>query len=515
VTSGSDQAGPSGTPGIMRISYNPARSPAASGTALAQYAVVLQGTHKRALDPIRASILVVDPDPGSRARLVELGREHCIDVSAVDGVDAAVAAGRARRFDATLIDVMVGGAPEAAFELARALRSLEGNARLPIAFLSYGGTMAHRVEAVHAGGLLFLAKPIDSYTFGAAMEKLVSATLSERPRVLIVDDDDDFGSCVAAILEGEGMRVTTLTDPSRVLELADVESPDLVLLDVTLPGVSGFDVARMLRTMPRWQDVPILFLTGRTDLETRVAAFESGGDDYLSKPIVEEELLARVRMRLERRKLLRDLTEKDSLTKLLSRRALLERLASRLSEARRHARKLSIALLDVDEFKRVNDTHGHAMGDHVLAALGQLLAERFRFEDLRGRWGGEEFVIVFPGESARTAAAVLRRVLAEFRAKVFRGTDSAAFHVTFSAGIASFPADGASVEALMKAADLRMYQAKESGRNTVVVPPAERQNPRQEPGAVVRSPGMRPKVRSLPQSVAAHVTAPTDSPGRE
>ena len=220
------------------------------------------------------------------------------------------------------------------------------------------------------------------------------------------------------------------------------------------------------------RDVPILFVTGRTDLKSRVAAFEAGADDYLAKPLVPEELLARVRVRLDRRRLMREMTERDPLTRLLSRRALLDALASRLSEARRHALVLSLAILDVDRFKRVNDAYGHLVGDQVLVSLGRLLDARFRLEDLRGRWGGEEFMVVFPGETAPTAAGVLSRVLDEFRAIRFRSESGEPFHVTFSAGIASFPRDGASVDALVRAADRRLYEGKSGGRGVVIAPSA-------------------------------------------
>jgi diguanylate cyclase (GGDEF)-like protein len=235
-----------------------------------------------------------------------------------------------------------------------------------------------------------------------------------------------------------------------------------------LPRVNGWDAIRLVRTTPEHRDVPILFLTGRTDLASRVAAFDAGADDYLAKPLVTEELLARVRVRLERRRLLREMTERDPLTRCLSRRALLDALTSRLSEARRHGRGLSLALLDVDRFKFVNDSYGHLVGDHVLAALGRLLNARFRLEDLRGRWGGEEFVVVLPGEPAATAAAVLSRALDEFRAFPFRSERGERFFVTFSAGVASFPDDGTSVDALLRAADARLYEAKAGGRGHVV-----------------------------------------------
>jgi diguanylate cyclase (GGDEF)-like protein len=318
---------------------------------------------------------------------------------------------------------------------------------------------------------LFLTKPVDAYAFDAAADQLLAPRRQERLRVLVIDDDPAFVLVVAAVLEGEGILVRSASDATHLNELLDEVHPDLILLDAMLPHVSGWDAIRIVRTTPEHRDVPILFVTGRTDLESRVAAFNAGADDYLGKPLVPEELLARVRVRLDRRRLVREMTERDPLTRCLSRRAVLDALGSRLSEARRHARVLSLAVLDIDRFKRVNDTYGHLVGDHVLAALGRLLNARFRMEDLRGRWGGEEFLLVFPGETAATTAAVLSRVLSEFRVVPFRSEEGRRFFVTFSAGVAAFPGDGATVERLLRAADARLYEAKSAGRNHVVAPP--------------------------------------------
>ncbi len=283
-----------------------------------------------------------------------------------------------------------------------------------MAFLSERGDVERRVAAAHAGASLYLPKPVDPYGFGAAVEQMLALGRDEKMRVLVIDDDADFAACVAAVLEPHGIVVRTAHDATRLVETLDEARPDLVLLDAMLPQVNGWDAIRIMRTMPEWRDVPILFLTGRTDLESRIAAFDAGADDYLAKPLVPEELLSRVRVRLDRRRLIRETTERDPLTRCMSRGALLDALASRLSEARRHGRTLSVALIDVDRFKRVNDAYGHLVGDHVLMALGRLLTARFRLEDLRGRWGGEEFVIVFPNEPApdrgRGAVARARRV---------------------------------------------------------------------------------------------------------
>jgi diguanylate cyclase (GGDEF)-like protein len=346
--------------------------------------------------------------------------------------------------------------------------------QLPFALLSAHGDVEHRVAAANAGATLFLQKPIDPYAFGAAIDQMLAVGRGETVRLLIVDDDPDFAWCVASVLGSDAQIVKTLPDATRLLETLNEFRPDMILLDAMLPGVNGWDAIRVVRTVPEWQDVPILLITGRTDLEARVAAFEAGADDCIAKPLIPEELIARVRVRLRRRRLLREMTEHDPLTRCLSRRAVLEAFASRLSESRRYGRPLSAAVLDLDQFKNVNDAYGHLVGDQVLMTLGRLLNERFRLEDLRGRWGGEEFSLVFPNLPVTTAAAVLSRVLQEFQQLDFYSERGERFTVTFSAGMSSFPPDGATVDALVRAADGRLYEAKRAGGHTIVAPPPTR-----------------------------------------
>lgn len=417
-------------------------------------------------EPTSHQLLVVDADPQVRAELERLGRAKLLTIVAVATAEEAIACAEAEQFEAAIIDGSLGGK---AASLVRALRTAPKHRRLPLAFLSDRVDVERRVEAAHAGASLFLPKPVDAYAFCAAVDQMLALGRDEKMRVLVVDDDLEFAGCVAAVLEPVGISMRAVTDATRLVETLEETRPDLVLLDAMLPGVSGWDAIRIVRTIPEWRDLPIVVLTGRTDLESRVCAFDAGADDYLAKPLVPEELLARVRVRLDRRRLLREMTERDPLTHCLSRRTLLHAFASRLSEARRHGQVLSAALIDVDRFKRVNDSYGHLVGDHVLMALGRLLGERFRLEDLRGRWGGEEFVIVFPNSGAATAAGVLSRVLDEFARIPFRGERGERFFVTFSAGIGSFPSDGASVDALLRAADRRLYAAKRGGRGQVIV----------------------------------------------
>jgi len=199
-----------------------------------------------------------------------------------------------------------------------------------------------------------------------------------------------------------------------------------------------------------------------------MAAFQAGADDFLAKPVLAEELLSRVKVRVERARLRRERVEKDSLTGLLLRRSFLAQVTARLAEAEREGGTLSLCLIDLDEFKKVNDTYGHLAGDRVLAELGELIGSRFRAEDVRCRWGGEEFAVAFPGQLRETIEGAVGRILDEFGEVDFVGDGGEIFHEQFSAGVAAFPHDGHSVESLLRVADRRLYLAKARGRGRVV-----------------------------------------------
>ena len=301
------------------------------------------------------------------------------------------------------------------------------------------------------------------------MQHLVAIRQGGRPRILICDDDEFFSNTIALVLRNEGMIVRMVHDPSKILDTMQEYPPELLLLDVMMPGISGFEVCRMIRQIPRWQDLPIVFLTGQTGVEARLEAFRSGGDDYLPKPVVNEELLTRVKVRLDRARMLKDRSDKDTTTGLLLRRAFSEQLTAILAESQRLKTTFTICLLDVDHFKKVNDTYGHLAGDKVLAGLGQLLSRRFRVDDLRGRWGGEEFILAFKRETKTTMHLAVQRVLDEFTKVGYSGDKGEVFYNSFSGGIAEYPQDGESVFELVKVADRRLYLAKERGRRQVVI----------------------------------------------
>jgi diguanylate cyclase (GGDEF)-like protein len=426
---------------------------------------LLRASPRDVMPPSSARVLVVDDDERFLAMCSEAGRAHGLAVTTASTAAGALAAAEATRPDAILLDVHLEGP---SFGLTSQLRSLPGSRGVAFAFCSADDSLDSRIAAAHAGASLYLTKPVVADRFVQAMRELTTQRRALAPHVLVVDDDEAFCARIAAFLDHEGMRVRTLTDPSGILEALDERAPELVLLDIEMPGLSGLDLCRLMRTTPRWRTTPIIFLTAHTDVGRRLAGFEAGGDDYLVKPVVDPELVARLRVRLEHTRLLKDRAERDNLTGLLLRGPFVEQVAGRLAEAQRHDRPLALALEDLDKFKQINDTAGHLAGDRVLGGIGELLQRRFRLEDLRARWGGDEFALAFPGEAAPKAGALVERARAEFTQLPFRvreGEDP--IFASLTAGIAAFPADGRTIEALLGVADRRLYAAKAAGRNCV------------------------------------------------
>ncbi|MEZ4295174.1 MAG: response regulator [Polyangiaceae bacterium] len=414
---------------------------------------------------VGARVLVIDEDDAFRELAGEAGRRQLIEVTGAASVGAALSLARTMQLDGVVLDAMLGTSET--YNLARELRSLPGYENLPIAFVSGDGGLRTRVEAVHAGATLYLRKPLDLDTLTGALRDLVGETQGARPRALIVDRDPGFGGAVVELLRGNGIDARALNDSKAALHAVEYFRPDILLLDMVMPVVGGLDLCRILRTTPGFRTLPILLLSAKSDVETRIQAFEAGADDLIGKPLVPKELLARVRGRLDRQRMLRDRAERDSLTGLLLRGPVVDALHGKLGDAQRKRSVLSIGILDLDAFKDVNDQHGHLAGDRALVTLGRLLATRFRGEDLRGRWGGEEFIVAFPGEPPEVAEGLVLRVLRELRETRFEGDRGEPFHITFSAGIASFPQDGGTVEALLRTADRRLYRAKRGGKNRV------------------------------------------------
>ncbi|HEX8687094.1 MAG TPA: diguanylate cyclase [Pyrinomonadaceae bacterium] len=304
------------------------------------------------------------------------------------------------------------------------------------------------------------------------------------PLILVADDEPVNLALIKRRLEWEEYRVETAGDGGQAVEAARKILPDLILLDVMMPVLDGLGACRLLKEDPATRDIPVIFLSALDDTETKVSGLALGANDYISKPFSSDELLARVRVaiRLKReRDRLRQRAEElrrsaeaasemsmtDALTGLLNRYGLHRALQRELSEARRYARPLSCLLLDIDFFKAVNDTYGHAAGDTALRQAARAIAESVRGSDVVCRYGGEEFLVLAPETGADGARALAEKIRETFSARLF-GDATHTFTLTLSVGVAELRPDESGNDMIARADDA-LYHAKQTGRDRVEV----------------------------------------------
>ncbi|MEW6274998.1 MAG: diguanylate cyclase [Bacillota bacterium] len=294
-----------------------------------------------------------------------------------------------------------------------------------------------------------------------------------RPKILLVEDSAVQRSILTRQLTEHGFEVLTAADGEEAFAIAERTLPDLVLLDLMLPKVGGLEVCRRLKANPPTAAVPVIFITSSRSPEEKIKALECGAHDFLHKPVTRQELLIRIRFLLRQKQLLENLAEqarRDPLTGLGNRRQLMADLNLEMRRAKRYGTPLSLILLDVDQFKRYNDTHGHPAGDEVLRQLAGLLTLNVRAFDKVARYGGEEFVIILPQTNLQGAAAAaekLRQAIEQY--SFLHGETQPGGRLTVSLGVASYPEHAGDVDDLLRQADKAMYRAKAAGRNRVAL----------------------------------------------
>jgi two-component system, cell cycle response regulator len=287
-------------------------------------------------------------------------------------------------------------------------------------------------------------------------------------KILIIDDNPDSLLIAKSRLSKECENILCAEGGKEGLEAAKREKPDLILLDIDMPDMSGFDVCRALKADLDLCMIPVLFLSGSVSPEDKIKGLDLGGVDYVTKPFDAYELQARVRAAL-RTKNLQDLLIEhahiDPLTGLPNRRALMERLKQEWNRMQRHSQPFSFIMADIDHFKNVNDTFGHIVGDQLLKEIAKVFAQQCRNIDLPARYGGEEFAILVPAQTAENAMRLAERCRKEIE-KVNISAKGETVHATVSFGIAE--ASGLTApEALIEHADEALYEAKVTGRNKV------------------------------------------------
>jgi two-component system, cell cycle response regulator len=301
----------------------------------------------------------------------------------------------------------------------------------------------------------------------------------ETPLILVVDDNPDNLEIISTRLRFRGYDVAVAERGEEAIAKVYESAPDLILLDIMMPDMDGYEVARRIRRQQDLAYIPIIVVTARDSTEDKVTGLDAGADDYLTKPINFPELEARVRSMLRIKRLQDQLEEKnreleqlsirDGLTGLFNHRHLHELLAEEYERSRRTREPVSVVMFDLDRFKEVNDTFGHQAGDRVLEELADILRESAREIDKLGRYGGEEFMAILPDSDPEAGVIFAERVREMVEKQRFEIQTHEPLRMTVSAGVASHPHDGAdSPRRLVHHADLALYSAKKSGRNRVV-----------------------------------------------
>ncbi len=328
-----------------------------------------------------------------------------------------------------------------------------------------------------------------------------------QPTILIADDDDSIREMLREVLDDAGYHTLVARDGRAAVALMREHKPDLALLDVSMPELDGLNACRMIKEDARTAHIPVFLVTAQSETMSKIKGLNAGATDYITKPFDTNELLARLRGALAEKSRLDLLSAQaltDSLTNLTNRRGLEQQLNQLLAHVQRHGEPLSVLMVDADHFKAVNDTFGHDVGDIVLSTLAQRALESVRTQDVVGRFGGEEFLLILPGASHGAALAAAERLRADV-ANHGIVVPGELLDVTVSVGIATVQADQ-QIErnALVALADAALYTAKRTGRNKVIHSAGQQTLPLGQPDAPESARALVAVLDLIDPALAAH-----------
>ncbi|NJN85633.1 MAG: response regulator, partial [Leptolyngbyaceae cyanobacterium SL_7_1] len=351
---------------------------------------------------------------------------------------------------------------------------------IPVIIFTEQGKLTERLELARLGGCTFLQKPTPLPQVLAVVNQVRHHADRAKAGVMVVDDDLALLAVVRSLLEPWGLKLTTLADPQQFWDVLEAASPDLLVLDIAMPQISGIELCRIVRNDARWSSLPIVFLTAHTDADTINQVFAVGADDFVSKPIVGPELVTRIINRLERMRFLRTLAEIDPLTQLANRQKATQDLDKFLRLAKRQTQPFCLALLNLDTAKPRDESPDYPVVEEGLRQFGQWVRQEFGAEDVVGRWSNQEFVVGFYGMTKQESRQRLNRLLSRLQPSSTprQGASSIAhsptLQVRLSGGVAQYPDDGTTLHRLCQAADTALHQAKAAGGDRILL--VERQS---------------------------------------
>jgi two-component system cell cycle response regulator len=452
-----------------------------------------------------AQILVVD-DVVANIKLLEakLASEYYDVITAKDGFEALQKT-KEHKPDLVLLDVMMPGMD--GFEACKKIKEDSEISHIPVVMVTALSEKSDRLKGLESGADDFLTKPINDMALFARVKSLIrikmlldelrlrdktSAQMGIAPaannafisdvsgaKVMLVDDDEVQGKQIITKLS-ETYKVDWVQDPEQAMAKVTAGDYDAILISTMLSGSDGLRLASQIKSQEETRNVPLLVFVDEDDKAIMFKALEMGINDYLTVPVDKNEMIARVRMQVRRKKYQEALKSQyqqsismaltDGLTGLYNRHYLNTHLANMVKQAQQNSKNLAVMIMDMDHFKQVNDTHGHDAGDMVLKQLADLIIMVSRSTDLAARFGGEEFMILMPETDPQAAIGAAKRMREIVEKTPFRiNAEGLTIHKTISIGVSSLHPDSDSVEGLLKRADEALYEAKNGGRNTVKV----------------------------------------------
>jgi two-component system cell cycle response regulator len=451
-----------------------------------------------------ARILVVDDIPAN-VRLLEakLMAEYFEVLTASDGPSALEVA-HAQAPDLILLDVMMPGMD--GLEVAERLKADPKTRHIPIVMITALTDTADRVRGLEAGADDFLSKPVNDIALFARVRSLTRLKVmmdelrmrdaitgemdiageapqdaevdASKGQILMAESDNLLAGKLCEYLTAAGHRVERVSSGAEALERGHQPGLDLVIVNLDLAGEDGLRLCSQFRSQDETRHVPILLVLDESELAQLAKGLELGVTDYLIRPIDQNELLARTRTQIRRRRyhdklhLMLDnsvsLAYTDALTGVYNRHYMNAHLDRKITEIDNTQQPVSVMIFDIDHFKRVNDTYGHASGDEVLRAVAQRVSGSIRDFDLLARYGGEEFVVIMPSTPADISLMVAERLCRKIGSEAFEVSGSqAALDITASIGVATTTDARETAGALLERADAALYEAKNGGRNQV------------------------------------------------
>jgi diguanylate cyclase (GGDEF)-like protein len=440
----------------------PATAPVAASVTGHEHALIADDTYPK---PSERLIFLADENEADalemETQIGNFGYKICRFARPAELIHALCSASPA----AVILGIMFPEGGLAGIEAVATIRQMRKD-KLPVILVTFKDDLVTRLQAARAGADEFFTKPIDPQNLIDRLNVFAERREPEPYRILIVEDDPSTAALNSSIIEQAGMITRTVTNPLDAMPVLSEFNPDLVLMDLYMTECDGMELASVIRQYGAYDSIPIVFFSAELNPDRHMEALMHGGDDFLVKSINPAHLVLLITARVKRYRILRSYMIKDGLTGLLNHTRIIERLGIEIARSKRDNKPLAFAMIDLDFFKVVNDTYGHAIGDMVLKTVSRVLRQRMRRTDIIGRYGGEEFAVIFPNTDANSASRVLdivRNSFASLRHPAGNGDD---FSLTFSCGVADLQ-DYPDTTSLIGAADRALYEAKNTGRNRV------------------------------------------------